>query len=285
MKRRGKNKNIPVVLLSVVIALAMVLYTSLSGGRTSPVEAAVKGLFSPAQRAVSGLISWVGELQDYVSSVDSYKEENTSLKAELAQLRLQLQSASLAEAENDELRRLLKLSREHESFTFIPVDVISGNTSNYTSDFTVGSGSSAGLSEGMCVVSLEGCVIGSVSRVGSSWAVITTVLDPSVQISACVKGSSEVCVASGDYAVMNTGKFVLKYLSSSSAIHNGDTIVTSGSGGVYPGGLTLGQVDDVTADSSGLSESALIRPAAELHGLSKVFVIVSTGADQQQVEG
>ena len=165
------------------------------------------------------------------------------------------------------------------------MDVISGNTSNFTSDFTVGSGSADGLSEGMCVVSLEGCVIGSVSRVGSSWAIITTVLDPSVQISACVKGSSEVCVASGDYAVMNTGRFVLKYLPSSSAIHNGDTIVTSGSGGVYPGGLTLGQVEDVTADSSGLTESALIKPAAELHGLSKVFVIVSTGEDRQQGEG
>ena len=165
------------------------------------------------------------------------------------------------------------------------MDVISGRTSNYSSDFTVASGSDAGLSPGMCVVSLEGNVIGSVSRVGNTWAVITSIIDPSVQISACVKGSSEVSVASGDYATMNTGRFVLKYLPLGTAVHNGDAIVTSGSGGVYPGGLTLGYVEDVISDSSGLSESALVRPAAELYGLSKVFVIVSTDAGQQQAEG
>ena len=91
MKRRGKNKNIPVVFLSAAIALAMILYSSLSGGRAGLLENAVKGFFSPAQRAVSGLIVWTEDLRDYVGSIKSYKEENTSLKAELAELRLQLQ--------------------------------------------------------------------------------------------------------------------------------------------------------------------------------------------------
>ncbi|MBR6812902.1 MAG: rod shape-determining protein MreC [Oscillospiraceae bacterium] len=275
MKRRSKIRNIWLIILAVLIALGMMLSSSLSGGKTGLLERAVKGFYAPAQKGAAQIERWIGDLKDYISAVDALREENARLNEEITRLHQQLRQSEVALKENEELRTLLNLTKSNSDFTYCAADVISGSSSNYSADFTIDLGSADGLDVGMCVVSKDGCVIGSISSVGSGWATVTTVLDPACQISAVIEGSKDVGVAGGDYTLMPYNKLLLKYLPGDADIHLGDTVVTTGAGGIYPAGLIIGYIDSVSVDISGMSDNAVLSPAAQLEGLSQVFIIVS----------
>ena len=277
MKRRSKIRNIWLIILSLIIALGMVLTSSLTKGKTGLLEKAVKGFYAPAQLATAQVERWIGDLKDYINRVDALREENARLNEEITRLHQQLRQSEVALKENEELRTLLNLTKSNSNFTYCAADVISGSSSNYSSDFTIDLGTSDGLAEGMCAVSKDGCVIGSISSVGTNWATVTTILDPTCQISAVIDGSKDVGVAGGDYTLMPYNKLLLKYLPGDADIHLGDTVVTTGAGGVYPAGLIIGHIDSVSVDISGMSDNAVLSPAAQLEGLSQVFIIVSEG--------
>ncbi len=275
MKRRARKKNIWYVALAVAIALCMVLLSSLSGRKTSLLERAVKGFYYPAESAAARVAVWIGDLRDYVNRIDTLKADNAKLKMEIARLNLELSQAGEAVRENEKLYNLLELTRTVTQYSYAAADVISGSSSNFSSDFTIDAGSNEGLEIGMCVVSQDGYVIGSITGLGAQWSKVTTILDPTAKISAAIEGSSDIGVASGDFSMINSGKLLLKYLPGDADFHIGDTVKTTGTGGVYPSGLTIGHIENLLEDVSGLSDSATIAPAADFDSLAQVFVIVS----------
>jgi rod shape-determining protein MreC len=280
LKRRAKKKNIWLVALAVAAALVMALMSHLSGNEASILEKAVKGFYYPAERAAARAAEAIGDLRDYISMVDELKEENTELKMEIAKLKLELRQAEAAVKENESLKTLLKLTQTMTQFNYAAADVISGSSSSFSSDFTIGSGSSAGLEVGMCVVSWDGHLIGSITSLGSEWATVTTILDPTSRISAVIDETNDVGIAGGDYAYMSSGKLIIRYLQSDAALRSGNTVTTTGTGGKYPPGLIVGYIEKIIPDPSGLSYSAVLRPAADLDDLTQVFIIVSN-ADKQ----
>ncbi len=280
MKRRAKKNNIWLIALAVAAALVMTLISHLSGSKTSFLERAVKGFYYPAESAAARAAEAINDLRDYISMVDELKEDNTELKMEIAKLKLELRQAESAVKENESLRTLLKLTQTMAQFNYAAAEVISGSSSSFSSDFTIGSGSSEGLAVGMIVVSWDGYLIGSITGLGSEWATVTTILDPKSRISADVNETDVAGIAGGDYAYMRSGKLLIKYLQSDADLHSGDTVTTSGTGGKYPPGITIGYLERIIPDPSGLSFSAVLIPAADLNELSRVFIILS-GADEQ----
>ena len=73
---------------------------------------------------------------------------------------------------------------------------------------------------------------------------------------------------------MSENKMKLGYFDSSSGIASGDTVVTSGKGGVFPPGLLVGYVDGVYNESGDLNMYGVISPAADLSDLLYVYVII-----------
>ena len=102
-----------------------------------------------------------------------------------------------------------------------------------------------------------------------------TILDPTSEISAMVYGSGYMGVAQGDFELMESGQLRMSYLSTEAIIRNGDQVMTTGSGDVYPQGLIIGSVADVALDQAGVSKYAIINPAADVEALEQVFVIIS----------
>ena len=62
-------------------------------------------------------------------------------------------------------------------------------------------------------------------------------------------------------------------MSDEDSLIHGDLVVTSGLGGYYPAGLTIGTVEDVRTDDSGLIRYGVVAPRADLNALDEVFVI------------
>jgi rod shape-determining protein MreC len=72
---------------------------------------------------------------------------------------------------------------------------------------------------------------------------------------------------------MGDGKMKLGYFDSSAGIASGDTVVTSGKGGVFPQGLLLGYVESIYSESGELNMYGVLTPAADLSDLLYVYVI------------
>ena len=100
-------------------------------------------------------------------------------------------------------------------------------------------------------------------------SVIDTDFAASVNLNKIVGSSS----AKGDYALMRDGYLILEYINDSDKILTGDTVITSGKGGKFPDGLLVGYIVEVKKDSTGLSDYAVVEPAADLDNVLNVYVI------------
>ena len=129
----------------------------------------------------------------------------------------------------------------------------------------------------MCAITANGEVVGLVTEVGSNYAVIKTVLDSSLEVSATMSSSGYSGVVQGGYATGNQGLLRMDYLPSSAVIRNNDQVVTAGST-VSPRNLVLGHVVDAGFDDTGVAKFALLEPAADIANLEQVFIITQYDA-------
>jgi rod shape-determining protein MreC len=129
-------------------------------------------------------------------------------------------------------------------------------------------GESAGIARGMPVVTPRG-VVGRVTQAGAASALVTLVVDRSSAVAVLVGASRSRAILEGEAADGCT----LKYLARAAAVEVGDSVSTSGLGGVYPAGLPVGMVTEVTRKGSGLYQYARVAPAVPFERLEEVLVL------------
>jgi rod shape-determining protein MreC len=120
-------------------------------------------------------------------------------------------------------------------------------------------------------------VVGLVSEAGPNYAVVKSVLDSSLEISATISSSGYNGMVQGGYATGLEGLLRMDYLPSSSVIRNNDQVVTSGST-VYPRNLIIGYVVDAGFDDTGVAKYALLEPAVNVGSLEQVFIVTEYDA-------
>ena len=130
----------------------------------------------------------------------------------------------------------------------------------------------AGIDINMVAITENGEVVGLVTEAGPNYAVVKTVLDSTLEISATIASSGYNGMVSGGYIRGNETLLQMNYLPSSSIIRNKDQVVTSGST-VYPRGLILGHVVDAGFEETGVAKFALLQPAADIESLEQVFIL------------
>jgi rod shape-determining protein MreC len=275
MKRFLKFRNIGFLLLAVVIALTTIVSVNTSGGPgvfTNILTALSKPLVSVATSVVRTFESVYGYMYEY----DKVVAENQQLKAELAKLQQDYREYTEIAKENARLRELFNLSARHADFKYETATIIAWSASNWSSAFTISKGATnSSVKAGDPVITETGALVGYIKDVGPMSSTCVTVLDTTFSAGAVIDRNNDVAVAMGDFALMREGLLKLDYLTDSTQIVAGDTITTSGKGGVLPAGLVIGTVEEVRLHESGIRRYAVIAPAVELDSLINVFVITS----------
>ena len=254
------------VVLALVTAITAAIFGTPWGGK------AVQSVLTPIRNGFSAITRTVERYYNYIFSYESLESENEYLKQQLASMEDEVRSADSLQRENDRLRELLELSEEHEDYSFCAAYIVSWDSSNWKSTFTIGKGTNSGLDTGMVAITENGQVVGLITEVGSNWATITTVLDTSLEISACIASSGYTGVVQGSYTTGNAGMLRMNYLPSEAVLRNNDQVVTTGST-VYPKDLILGYVEDAGFDETGVAKYAILRPATDFDDLVQVFII------------
>lgn len=273
MKDFFSKNGIWILLVAVIVTVTMAALSAFGTGVATPLQNAAGVLSAPFRAGFSAVTTWVDDRIRFADDYDALKEENAELKKRVAKLEEENRQAQADSAENKRLRELLNLRPQERKLQFESAMVVDHTSSNWTRTLTLNKGSSMDIAPKDCVINSEGYLVGVITEVGTNWATVLTTIDTDFEIGASVFRTGEAAIASGDFNLMGQNLLKLNYISSESALLNGDLVLTSGLGGYYPEGLVVGSVEEVITDDSGAMDYALLSPAVNFDELTEVFVI------------
>ena len=270
------STRVRVVLVVALLLAAGLTITGALTGKSLP-DMVVQGVLTPIRTGVSKLTDKAEQLYNYVYNYESLAAENAALKARIAELEENERYAADITRENERLRDILELKNSREDFVLVDGYIISRSSQEWSRTVTIDIGSNAGIAAGMCAITANGEVVGIVSEVGTNFAVIKSVLDPSLEISGTIAASGYNGMVQGETSTGGKELLRMDYLPSAAVIRNNDQVVTSGST-LYPRNLILGYVVDAGFDDTGIAKFAILKPAVDLGSLEQVFIVTAYNA-------
>ena len=272
MSRRVRNVLIAAVLVTIALSIA-------AGTMDFKLpEVTVKTVLQPLRAGAQALTHQAEGIYSYLFRYEALEEQVRMLEAENAQLKEEVRTAAALTREVERLTAALGLKNQREDFKLLDAYIIGWPSGDWTEECTINRGSLAGVQVDQCVVTANGEVVGLVTEVGPNYAVVKTVLDSALEISANIASSGYNGMVQGGYATGEEGYLRMNYLPSDSVICNHDQVVTAGST-LYPRDLVLGSVIDAGFDETGVAKFAILEPAADFGSLEQVFVLTSYASE------
>ncbi len=261
------------VAVLVVFCILCAVYSGVTGN-PSPVTRVVGFVTTPIEKLFSGVGGFIGRGFAYFTDFDDLKLENEELKKQIRDMEQTVRDAQLAIDENNRLHQQLGQPKRVNSLSTITAEVIARNPGDWATTLTLDRGSSHGVAEGNIVITEDG-MVGYVSSVASNYCDIVTVVDVEMQCGALITRTRESAIAEGNYDLMAEDLLRLSYLKEGADIVAGDTVETSGRGGVFPKGIMIGTVEQVLPEENGISYYAEIKPFVNVETVTSVSIVTA----------
>ncbi len=246
-----------------VILLDKTDHRAVEGVRTH-----VTDLVIPVMDRLARPVAFVSATMQRAGSWLDIREENRRLRQENAQLRQWRNAAAVLSTENAAMRRILNFVPE-TGLIAVTARVVGESGGPYVRSVLINAGNRDGISKGDPVVSGDG-LVGRITEVGSRSARVILITDLSSRIPVSGGPDRVRAILAGDNGVLPE----LVLLNHASFLDQGDAVVTSGLGDVFPSGLHVGRV------VSGRNGAVRVRPFADLDRLEHVRVITSFPAKE-----
>lgn len=229
----------------------------------------VQTVFTPINKVVTDTTRSAQQELDYLSLLKQLHRELNYVKKENAILQQQIRWFKSDRQALTRLRKLLEL-KEKLPYQTLAAEVIATSPSNYYFTLTIDKGSNYGLKRNMVVLTTEG-VIGRILQVAAQSSKVLLISDQRSAVGALVEKTRTRGIIDG----IGKGKCRLILENTEMSIQEGDTIVTSGLGGVFPKDLILGTINQIERHPrSGWITSITVTPAANVFQTEEVLVIV-----------
>lgn len=269
---KKKKIGITGMIVTVVILILLFALTNTENSNLSYVENLANKLVMPVQNGMTYLKNKVNGNSSFFENVDNLKEENTGLQQKNNELEEKLRELETIKAENETLKQYLNLTKKYTDYNTVPADVINRDISNYSKTIVINVGSKDGIKENMTVIGAEG-LVGHVIAVTDSTAKVQTIIDSSSSTSCLLSTSRDSIVCKG---VLNDKKSIkAMYIATDATVAQGDSIETSGLGGIYPKGIYVGTVSKVENATDLSNRYALVNIAVDFERLETVLVVTN----------
>lgn len=265
-KRRGIQ--IAVVVTAVVLVFAAI--THFSG--SNPVSVALRTVLSPFQHGVAYISHKIQDTTDFIIEMKSYKEENERLVSEINDLKKQNRDVTNYREENERLREMLDLKESLTGYSTVAASVIAYSANNWYDTLQINKGTLAGVNVGNAVITPDG-VVGKITEAGPTWSLVSTILNPDNAMGVRISRTGDVAVVEGDGELYSQNYCKMTFIDKGSSLIIGDLLETSGSGGVYPSGLSVGAIRAIDSDAMGNLNYATVEPLVDFNKLYQVLVI------------
>lgn len=258
------------IIITIIILIVVVIVSNISTGNLWAMESAVGKLFMPIQNGIVYLKNKITGNEQELSDIQTLKEENQKLKDENSQLQEQLRELEILKSENNTLKEYVNLKDKYSSYTTVPAYVIQRSLSNYDKLIVINAGTDDGINVNMPVISESG-LVGHVISVTNDTAKIQTIIDTASNVSANISNVQDSVVLKG--TLNSTEILRATYIPADSTILQGDEVVTSGLGGIYPKGILIGNVKTVVNTQNEADRYAEIEVSTDFSNLETVLVI------------
>jgi rod shape-determining protein MreC len=266
-----KKTRLFLIIITVVMVLTMA-FSTLPFKRATFVENVFGIVMKPFQKISGFCVTTVDNFFLYFINVKTVHNNNELLKEEIDVLNADLRQLSDLKSENERLKDLLELKNSDTEHEYMAAQIISKSWNNWENTLTLNIGIDEGIEINDVVTTRKG-IVGYVYEVGTNWSKVITVLDPSMSVSSLVKRTGDDGIVQGDYNVKNGQFCKISFVDKESGISVGDTIETSGAGGIFPAGLYIGKISELKSVSDGVSRQAIIETGTDFNNLSHVMVI------------
>lgn len=219
-------------------AFLLILLSKVNSPIVSVVNNAIIRVSGPIMQIVEFPARIVHNVYTYIRDVSNIYSDNRALRFENKQMMVLQNKVRTLEVENQLLERLLNYVPPADA-SFMSAKIIAESGDNFTHTLLVYIGDEA-VRKGQIVLGEES-VIGRIDRVSGKYAKIILVTDINSKIPVVIERTRVRGILSGN----NTDKPQLIFIRDTSDIQEGDVVVTSGVGGMFPSGLPIGFISSV----------------------------------------
>ena len=264
-----------ILVIVAVFLVGIMAYAGANGRLTAAPQELLSVVLTPLQKVTSALSGGAASVWEKYTSIDDVMDRNEQLEAENAELRQQMVDYDRIKAENDAYKALARIQDTNSEASYVSAFVIGRDPLDEFGGFTLDQGSTDGVAVNDAIISDRGYLLGVVVEVDATSCKVMTILHPSFNAAGVVSRTRDngIITGSADYAA--DGLCILSNLARSTLSREGDQVITTGLGGVFPPDVLVGVNKELTPEASGKSTLAVIQPGADPRTVRHVFIITN----------
>ena len=279
MRRRVRvdaSNRRTIILWVAVFIVGLLAFTTVKGKCDLKIsENVVNTILSPFQSAITSISNVTKKIGVISWEMVTVYEQNKMLRSEVEQLRQRDVNVNEIMAENTRLTNILNYKNAVKQFDTAVAKIISYDSSNLTNSITINLGAKDGMQKNMPVITPQG-LVGTIVAVYEHSAKVQLILDPRSAVGAIIQRpeSRVIGIMQGSVGVQTLAKML--NIPRDADVVVGDNVLTSGYGGLYPKGIVIGEVVEVTNEAGGLLKYATVKTAVDFYRIEEVLVIVNS---------
>ncbi|SFC31396.1 rod shape-determining protein MreC [Clostridium uliginosum] len=266
-----KNKLAVTIIVLSVSFLGLIVYT-VKRDNKSMIENGAANTLKPVQMVIYKVTDRVKETLDFFLNFSEVKNQNKDLVNKNEELKSKILEYSALEEENGRLREIVNFANEKDNYNYIGCDIIGNSGGNFLDGYQVNKGEDKGIKKGMIVISAKG-LVGQVTTVGNNWCTVQSIINENIAVSVMDQSTRETTGYLKGFKDQNRNLTKVYSLPMDSDIKEGDVIMTSGVGGIYPKDIKIGEVTHVDEDKIKVMKTAVVKPYVDFNKLEELFIV------------
>ena len=271
MEKNNKGGIIGIV-ITVIILIILVVFSNTNSEKFSIIENFANAIVMPIENGLTYLKNKLNNNNSFFENVDKLKSENESLKQKNSELEQQMREFEIMKNENEQLKQELNLAEKYGEYTTVPGMIISRDISNYSKTLVINIGSDNGIKEKMTVIADEG-LVGYIVSTTAKTAKVQTIVDSASATSCLASSTRDTMICKG--TIENKSILSASNIATDARIIQGDSVETSGLGGIYLKGIHVGKIKKVNEGTNKTDSYATIEAAVDFEKLETVLVITN----------
>ncbi|MFR0921591.1 MAG: rod shape-determining protein MreC [Clostridia bacterium] len=266
---KNKKGGLLGIVITIVVLILIVIFSNREAN-TSFFENVANKLVMPIQNGLTYLKNRVSGNSTFFTDISNLKSENQDLKEKNSQLEQSLRELENIKTENETLKEYLGLTEKYGEYKTVPGYVIDKEISNYSKTIIINIGKNDGIEVNMTVIADEG-LVGHVVSVTDNTAKVQTIVDTSSSISCLMSTNKDSIICKG--TLSSNSELKAMYIPTDANLVQGDSVDTSGLGGIYPKGIHVGSIKKIVSTKNITDRYALVETAVDFDKLNTVLVV------------
>ena len=263
-----------IIVIAIIIVIAVLSYALNTNKKINTFESIVRDTVVEIEKIVFTPFKGFSNMFSEYARLKDVMKENKILKSNI-------DKSEAIQAENEELKQEInklksELNIEHvlSDYDYLNATVINRNSLNWYNNLTIDKGSNNGIKEGMVVINSTG-VIGKTTNVStfSCDVRLITTTDTNNKISVSIISNGKKLTGVINRYDYKTESLTIEGISNTDKVTVGDMVYTSGLGGVFPSGILIGKVSEITTDVYDLAKIIKVKPSANFEDINYVTVL------------